>query len=292
MKKVLITGSKGQLGHDCARLLEVSYSLVLTDIDQVDLSVESDAHRFLSECDPAIIINCAAFTAVDACETEPDCWKANHDLPAHLASWAVERDRMLIHISTDYVFDGMKPLFMSSKEIDLPHPISEYGRSKLAGEQAIIDSGVHYAILRTAWLYGIKGTNFIKTMLRLTIQQPEKTLRVVDDQYGSPTWSRTLAEQIQVVMENEAKGLFHASSEQYTSWYEFAVAFMDEMQISHRIEPCSSVEYPTPTERPKNSILENEKLKEIDMNVFRDWKYDLGIFVKENREQLMQEVKS
>lgn len=292
MKKILVTGAKGQLGADCSQLLEPDVVLIKTDIDQVDLSDAREAERFLSITNPDVIINCAAYTAVDACETDPLCWNANRDLPSHLAVWTARHDRYMIHVSTDYVFDGKRALFESWTEEDTPHPVSEYGRSKLAGEEAIMASGCRHAIVRTAWLYGMHGNNFLKTMLRLSMQHPDKQLKVVNDQFGSPTWSKTLAAQIIEVMKKEAQGVFHASSEGYCSWCELAIAFLEEMGVDHKIEPCTSDEYPTPTERPVNSILENQHLKNMKLNLFGNWQEELSRFVNEYRELLLEEAVS
>lgn len=292
MKKILVTGARGQLGADCSQLLEPDFILVKTDIDQVDLSDPLEAERFLSVTNPDVIVNCAAYTAVDACETDPLCWKANRDLPFHLAEWVARNDRYLIHVSTDYVFDGKRALYENWTEEDTPNPVSEYGRSKLAGEEAIVDSGCRHAIVRTAWLYGMYGNNFLKTMLRLSLQDPDKQLNVVNDQFGSPTWSKTLAAQIIEVIKREAQGVFHASSEGYCCWYELATAFLEEMGVDHNIEPCTSDEYPTPTERPVNSILENQHLKNINLNLFGNWRDELASFVKEYKLLLIEEAVS
>lgn len=236
-----------------------------------------------------MIVNCAAYTAVDACETDKSCWKANADLPGHLAEWVEENGAFLVHVSTDYVFSGDKPLFEASVETDGPAPISEYGKSKLAGELAIAERTKRFAILRTAWLYGASGKNFLKTMLRLTLQNTGKEFKVVNDQYGSPTWSRTLARQIRAVIEQRATGIFHASSEGYCTWYDLACTFLDALGIEHRFVPCTSDEFPTPTKRPANSILENAHAKELGINVFRDWKVELSNFVESHGKKLQQE---
>ncbi len=292
MKEVLITGSKGQLGNDCLDVLGESFSVKGVDLPEVDLSDRHQCFRVLDQLRPQIIVNCAAFTAVDACETDKSCWNANADLPGYLAEWVEKNGSYLVHVSTDYVFPGNKPLFEPLTESDLPKPISEYGRSKLAGEQAIAERTENFSIMRTAWLYGAKGKNFLKTMLRLTLQNPEKEFKVVNDQYGSPTWSNTLARQIREIAELQAKGIFHASSEGYCTWYEFACAVLDEFGIQHRFVPCTSDEFPTPTKRPENSILENSHAKQLGINVFKDWKVELKNYVAQHGDEVLKEIRS
>ena len=257
----------------------------------MDLSDRSQCMDALDRLQPEVVVNCAAYTAVDACETDLTCWKANRDLPMYLAEWTESNDAFFVHVSTDYVFPGNKPLFQSLEESEEPAPISEYGKSKLAGEQAIAGKTDRFAILRTAWLYGAHGKNFLKTMLRLTLQNPGKEFKVVNDQYGSPTWSYTLARQIRAVVENRATGIFHASSEGYCTWYDLACAFLDELGVEHYFAPCSSDEFPTPTKRPANSILENAHAKELGINVFKEWKIELAEYVKNYGDAVMGEVK-
>ncbi|MEI6892130.1 MAG: dTDP-4-dehydrorhamnose reductase [Pontiella sp.] len=291
MRKILITGSKGQLGRDCLDVFKDIFRVYGVDLPEVDLSSREACFVFLDAKKPDVIVNCAAYTAVDACETDPSCWKANRDLPGHLSEWTEKNGAFLVHISTDYVFSGDKPFFQSLEEDDLPNPLSEYGRSKLAGERIIAEHTERFSILRTAWLYGAHGNNFLKTMLRLTLQNPGKEFKVVNDQFGSPTWSYSLALQIRSVVEMNARGLFHATSEGYCSWYDFACAFLDEMKIEHAFVPCSTEEFSTPTQRPANSILENSRANQLGINIFSDWREELGEFVKQYKEPLKKEAK-
>ena len=292
MSKILITGSKGQLGSDCLDVFKDAPALIGVDLPEVDLSDRFQCMEILDRIRPKIIVNCAAYTAVDACETDPNCWKANADLPGHLAEWTEANGAFLVHVSTDYVFSGDKPLYEALVETDGPNPVSEYGKSKLAGERAIAERTGRFAILRTAWLYGANGGNFLKTMLRLTLQNPGKEFKVVNDQYGSPTWSHTLARQIQRVAGHQATGIFHATSEGYCTWYELACAFLDGLGVEHNFVPCSTDEFPTPTKRPANSILENARLKELGINLFMDWNEELKLFVEQNGTAVLEGTKS
>lgn len=283
----LIVGCNGQLGTDC---MQVFPNAIGIDFPELDITDRFQTLEKLDQLHPSVIINCAAYTAVDACESDPACWKVNADAPKNLADWAAENEAFLVHISTDYVFRGDRPLFESSLETDTPAPVSEYGKSKLAGELDVINSGARAAVMRTAWLYGRNGKNFLKTMLRLTLQSPEREIRVVNDQFGSPTWAHTLARQIKAVVEAGATGVFHATSEGACSWYDLARRFLELMDVPHRIGPCSTAEYPTPAKRPVNSILENAALKEKNINLFKDWQVELAEFVRLYRNTLVHEM--
>jgi len=290
MKKTLIIGYKGQLGTDCMSVLGAN--VVGIDLPEIDISDRFQCLEKLDAIKPDVIVNCAAYTAVDACETDPVCWKVNAEGPKHLAEWTEANGAFLVHVSTDYVFSGDKPLFEACVEADETGPVSEYGRSKLAGEQAVLESGAQAAILRTAWLYGAAGKNFLKTMLRLTLQNPSKEFKVVSDQFGSPTWSHTLARQIAAVIEANAVGVFHSTSEGHCNWFDLACAFLEEMGVTHNFTPCTSDEYPTPAKRPANSILENARAKEFGINQFVDWKEELIAFVQRSGEELLAEART
>lgn len=289
---VLLIGYKGQLGTDCMAVLNAhGFSVKGADLPEFNLTDRDKTVKALDRDHPDVIVNCAAYTAVDACEKDPACWTVNADGPKYLAEWAASHGAFLVHVSTDYVFAGDKPLFEACVESDTPGPVSEYGRSKLAGERAILASGAKAAILRTAWLYGAHGKNFLKTMLRLALQAPEREIRVVNDQFGSPTWSYTLARQIAEVIDSRATGVFHATSEGYCSWYDLARKFLTSMEIPFRLAPCTSAQYPTPARRPENSILENRRLNEAGINVFHEWNDELGAFVRECGPFVLNEVK-
>lgn len=286
--KVLVIGCAGQLGSDCMRVIEGSTGVDLPDIDI------ADCRRCVETLDrfrPEVIVNCAAYTAVDACESDPVCWKVNADGPANLAKWSKTHKAYLIHISTDYVFNGDKALCQPWIESDATGPVSEYGRSKLAGEKSIAETGADAAILRTAWLYGAQGANILKTMLRLALKDPAKEIRVVDDQFGSPTWSYTLARQIAAVIETRATGIYHAASEGYCTWYNLAARFLDLMGVPYQMSPCTTEEYPTPAKRPRNSILENAALKQLGINLFDNWERELERFVDRHHDKLLAEAR-
>ena len=289
--KLLIIGSKGQLGSDCCALLASENDITGCDIPKVDISSRQSVDSYLDEMRPEVIVNCAAYTAVDGCEAELELsWKVNAEGPKYLAQGAERLGSRLIQVSTDYVFDGNRPAPEPYVETDIPTPLSQYGKSKLAGEEAVATYCSNHIILRTAWLYSATGKNFLKTMLRLVSENPDRELKVVNDQYGSLTWSYTLARQIQKLLRSQLTGIVHTTSEGYSTWYEAARYFLDTMDVPYKMRPCTTAEYPTPAHRPANSILENRVLKEAGISTFVDWKEDINIFVARYREQLLAEA--
>lgn len=290
--KIVIIGAGGQLGSDCCNLLAADNETIGCDLPRIDIGNEASVREYLTSRRPDVIINCAAYTAVDACETEQElAWRINADGPKHLARAADSLGSRLIHISTDYVFDGTKPAPQAYIETDPTNPLSQYGRSKLAGEQAVAASCANHVILRTAWLYSAYGKNFLKTMLRLAVANPDRELKVVDDQHGSLTWSRTLTLQIRQLLESDITGIVHATSEEHSTWYGAARYFLDAMDVAYAMRPCTTAEYPTPAHRPANSILENKVLKDAGISAFVSWQEDVDRFVAEYRQQLLIEAR-
>ncbi len=288
--KILLIGAKGQLGMDCQVALSLSgYQVISLDLPEFDATNVDQVRHQMELHKPDVILNCAAFTRVDDCETQTDiAYSINADIPATLSYMAMKFNCHLIHISTDYVFDGKKPLFESYREEDETHPLSIYGRSKWIGENVIRNGRSNYAILRTAWLYGRHGNNFPKAILRKALQGKE--IRIVHDQFGTPTWSWRLAQQIKIIIEHQLRGIFHATNEGFTTWYDFACLFLTEMKLPcFSAFACSTEEYPTPAKRPANSILENNQLKKIGFNVMRPWEEDVKEFVSKYRNELIEE---
>lgn len=291
--KILIIGAHGQLGTDCTTLLSSGHDVIGYDVPDIDITDRDSTRAIIKEQQPDCIINCAAFTAVDECEKQLErSWDINCVGADHLAREAELRGSRLIHVSTDYVFDGMLPAPNAYGEDAAPNPLSQYGRSKLAGEKAVENICHNHLILRTAWLYSAHGPNFLKTMLRLAIADGNRELKVVDDQYGSLSWSYTLARQIEALLATDMRGIVHTTSEGYSTWYEAAVYFLDRMGIPHNIVPCTSAEYPTPAHRPANSILANNRLQEAGISVFTDWKEDVDTFVTLHKEALLAEARN
>ncbi|MBU0944539.1 MAG: dTDP-4-dehydrorhamnose reductase [Proteobacteria bacterium] len=289
--KILITGGHGQLGHDVSSLLSQEHTVVSCGSKELDICNQEAVTAAIRAHQPQVLINCAGYTAVDNCEKEKElAWQVNARGPENLAKGMEERGGRLIHISTDYVFAGTKLVPEGYTEEDTAAPLSEYGRSKLGGEQAVAEFSSDHLILRTAWLYGWTGTNFLKTMLRLALADPYRELKVVNDQYGALTWSATLARQIQTVLTSSLQGIAHATAGGSSTWYQGACYFLDAMEIPHNLVPCSTAEYPTPAHRPRNSILDNRRLKERGLSVFTSWQQDIDTFVRLYRKELLQEA--
>jgi dTDP-4-dehydrorhamnose reductase len=290
--KILIIGSGGQLGTDCVEILQKNYEIVPIDYPQIDIGSRTSVEGVLHASAPEVIINCAAYTAVDKCETEQEAaWKINADGPRYIAECAAKKGYRVIHISTDYVFDGKKGLPEPYFEDDQVNPLSEYGKSKLAGEEETLKFVPEAIILRTAWLYSAHGPNFLKTMLKLALSDPARPFKVVNDQFGSLTWSYTLARQIERLLDSSLTGIFHTTSEGYSSWYEAACYFLAKMAIPHSFVPCTTAEYPTAAHRPTNSILSNTVLERNNLSVFKSWQEDVDLFVTQHKKTLLEEAK-
>ncbi|SMC58978.1 dTDP-4-dehydrorhamnose reductase [Desulfocicer vacuolatum DSM 3385] len=287
--KIMICGSDGQLGWDCIRVFGADNEIFSFNRTQLDISDSHAVEDTVARVMPQVLINCAAFTHVDRCETEKEtAFKINTLGPHHLAKACARHRATLVHVSTDYVFDGNRELPLAWSESDAPHPVSVYGQSKLEGEQKLATVWEDHIIVRTAWLYGAHGNNFLKTMLRLTLANPEKEFKVVDDQYGSPTWSLRLALQMERLVKEEGRGIYHATSEGYCSWYELAVFFLKKMDVPHNLIPCTTAQYPTPTARPFNSILENKRLKQENIHRMTGWRHGVEQFVSRFRNELLE----
>jgi len=289
--RILVTGSKGQLGSDLLDVLPPPCTARGLDLPELDITDARSVRDAVETFRPDVVVNCAAYTRVDAAETDPHAaWAVNEEGPRNLAQAAAGCGARLLHVSTDYVFDGVRPRPGVYTERDRPTPASVYGASKLGGEEAVRDALPEHAILRTAWLYGAQGQNFLKTILRLALEDPSRPLRVVDDQYGSPTWSGRLARQI-VALLDTGRGLYHASAEGSCSWYELAGTFLEALEVAHALEPCTTGEYPTAARRPTNSVLENERLKEEGRNVMLPWQDDVRAFASRYRDGLLREAR-
>ena len=289
--KILITGDKGQLGADCTKVLGKTHEILGVDINEVDITKLPDVELLVQQFRPDIIVNCAAYTRVDDCEIEKGlAWKANVTGAENLAKCVNKHGGRLIHISTDYVFDGRKKVPEPYVETDVPNPVSYYGVTKLEGEEAIRRTTDQHIILRTAWLYGIRGHNFLKTMLKLCLRNSDNKIKVVNDQFGSPTWTYRLALQIERLIETNCRGIFHASADGYCTWYDLAVYFLKKMELPYNIIPCTTEEYPTPAARPMNSILENRNLKEKGIDIMENWKPDVDKFILNFRKVLLKKI--
>ena len=291
--RIVIVGANGQLGRDSIEILGPKHRVWASDAAEVDITDQAQVQALFAEHQPEVVINCAAFTAVDACESNVEASMAvNARGPELLALSCRDHGTRLIQVSTDYVFDGSRPAPEPYLEGDRAEPFSMYGKSKLAGEEAVQQILDNHLIVRTAWLYGIGNKNFLKTMLRLALSDPKRTMKVVNDQHGSLTWSWRLALQIERLLDSDLTGIVHATAEGHSTWYEGARYFLDCMQVPYSMVPCTTAEYPTPARRPANSILENARLKEHGLNLMLDWKEDVRLFAERYREELLAEARA
>jgi dTDP-4-dehydrorhamnose reductase len=297
--RILLIGSTGQVGHELAGTLTRIGEVVVPERAALDLTRTPDVARIIHDTYPQIIVNAAAYTAVDLAEKEPEKARAiNTEAPAAMAAAAAELNALLVHYSTDYVFDGSKE--SPYAEDDTTNPLNVYGRSKLDGENAIRDSGCRHLILRTAWVYATRGKNFLLTILRLASQREE--LRIVSDQIGAPTWAHEIARATSSMLERHAAaaagdapptGTFHVTAGGTTNWHAFATAILDEAAklpsanpwlsaalgggsiVTKRITPITTADYPTPARRPAYSVLSNERLTHSYRLQLPEWRDQL-----------------
>ena len=282
--RILLFGKVGQVGWELRRTLAPMSQLVCVDFPEVDLTRPDSIRKWIQESSPEIIINAAAYTAVDKAETETAlAAKINSEAPGIMAEEARKRGALLVHYSTDYVFDGAKT--SPYVEEDPPNPLGAYGRTKLAGDLAIQQAGCNHLIFRLCWVYGARGGNFMLTMMRLAREREQ--LRVVRDQFGCPTWSRMIAETtaqalLQVRIPDRAAGCagtYHLCASGQTSWHGFASAIIDLMPAEGKrcrsVDGITSAEYPTPTRRPAYSAMSCAKLERTFGLRLPDWRESL-----------------
>ena len=285
--KIVVTGSLGQLGYELMRQTEGSaHTYVFTDVRESEKTVSLDitdrdaVEAFIGD-DVDVIINCAAYTDVNRAESdEAMAQKINSDAPGNLARAALKAGALLMHISTDYVFDGKG--YLPYSEESQTGPLSAYGRTKLSGEKAVAESGCRYMIFRTAWLYSLTGKNFFLTMADLTASKP--MLKVVYDQVGTPTNAADLAFLLSHIIEEnklDRTGLYHYTNEGVCSWYDFTKEINDLLGHTCNVMPCRTDEFPTPAARPHYSVLDKKKVRETFGLEIPHWKESLRLAVKE-----------
>lgn len=270
MKRILITGSNGQLGRAINRKYEADsrYELVNTDVGELDITSVDAVLQMVDQVKPDIIINCAAHTNVNLCESDWDnAYRINAIGPRNLSIAATRMNARMVHVSTDYVFDGSAS--SPYTEFDATNPCGAYGKTKLEGENFVKQFAKEFYIIRTAWLYG-DGNNFVKTMLRLA--ETNETVSVVRDQFGTPTSARVLTDMIAALIETDNFGTFHGTCEGACSWADFAEEIFRLAGRTTRVNRITTEEYPTPAKRPAYSVLENYMLKLTMGYEAEDWK--------------------
>lgn len=281
--KVLVTGANGQLGRDVVLLLEKEgHSVLACDRDRMDITNQAQCNEVISSYHPEVVVHCAAYTAVDAAETDIDgAYKVNAVGTRNVTVAAEKAGAKLIYISTDYVFDGnsLNPY----QEYDDTNPQSVYGKSKRAGELLVQSLSSKWFIVRTSWVYGLYGNNFVKTMLKLGQEKPK--LQVVHDQKGSPTFTVDLARFLVKLMQTEMYGVYHASNSGTCTWYEFTEAIFAEARnvegftIQAQLEPCTTEQFPRPAPRPRNSVMDHLSIRTNGLADIRPWREGLREFI-------------
>lgn len=302
--RLLITGANGQVGWHLQRTLAPMGEVMAIDIQEVDLTDLNAVSRTVRDFAPNIVVNAAAYTAVDKAESAPELARAiNVAAPAKIAEECARTGALLVHYSTDYVYDGSKPA--PYEESDATGPLSVYGQTKLDGDQAIMASGCAHIILRTTWVYDIRGKNFLRTVLRLAREKEE--LRMVGDQYGAPTWARGLAEATTIILarllerksatKSWQSGMFHLTASGQTSWAGFAQAILEDYEDllewpaetgefggelkAKRVVAITTEQYQTPARRPRNSVLSNAKIQAAFGIALPDWRSQLRLAMQD-----------
>ncbi|MCG6941102.1 MAG: dTDP-4-dehydrorhamnose reductase [Thiohalocapsa sp.] len=290
--RILLIGSDGQVGWELRRSLAPVGQVIAASMEgqagpAIDLLDASSVRRVFNDTQPDVVVNAAAYTAVDKAESEPELARAiNADAVNVLADLCANASIPVLHYSTDFVFSGRTD--RPYREDDTPEPLSVYGETKRAGELVLLDSAVDALVLRTAWVYGVRGRNFLRTMMNLFRERAE--LRVVDDQVGTPTWSRLLAEVTAHVLHSvltgavdikQAKGLYHVTSGGAVSWFGFASAIRDVSCSGCELIPIPTSEYPAPAKRPAYSVLDTTKLRTTFGLTLPDWRQSLALCMED-----------
>jgi dTDP-4-dehydrorhamnose reductase len=277
--RILLLGHKGMLGSDLLSQFRYRHEVIGMDMDEIDITRADDCTKAVADTTPQVIINAAAYTNVDACETDRDgCFAVNAEAVKNIAGACLGKNITIIHFSTDYVFDGKgtRPY----EETDPCRPVSVYGASKLAGERYLQELSEQHIIIRTAWLYGTKGKNFVGAILDKAKTTGELT--VVDDQIGSPTCTRDLAAATELLMDKKGRGIFHVTNRGYCSWYEFAKKILKEAHLDTvKISPMKTADLDRPAPRPAYSVLNMQKFMAATGKTMQPWQLAFQDYYKQ-----------
>jgi dTDP-4-dehydrorhamnose reductase len=282
-RKILVIGSGGQLGTDmCREATKAGCNVVALDYPEIDIGNRESVQKHIIASNASAIVNCAAFTNVDVCESEQEkAFLLNADGPGFIAEAAERIGARMVHISTDYVFSGDKTEpYLETDEVG---PRSVYGKSKLAGELRVAQCCADHQIVRIAWLYGLHGGNFVRTIRMVAAKKAAENgvLSVVNDQSGTPTSTVQVCRQILAAMNSDITGVLHATCEGYCTWFEFAQKIIAKADIPVTVVPCTTEEFPRPAPRPKNSRLENSRLKAAGLAVMDNWEEAFNEFLRD-----------
>ena len=281
------------LGSECVRIFGEDHEVLAPSSSEMDIISWDGVIDSLQEVSPDVVLNCAGFTDVDACETEEfKVRKNNVEGPRNLAQCCARFECKFVHISSGYIFDGQKMIPQPYFEDDSPNPLSAYGRSKVESETAVRENSPNYIIIRSAWLYSSHGTNFIKTIIHQAVNNKKETLRMADDQYGSPTWAYRLAMQIREIMRAEGVGTYHATAEGYCSPFEYATYVLKKLGLKIPVTRCSMRDLEHLARRPSNCLLENRLLKKQGLHIMADWKEDVDTFLDQYGDTMIKEAET
>jgi dTDP-4-dehydrorhamnose reductase len=276
MTNVLLTGSKGMLAHAFLKKKPTEWNILATDLEELDITSLNQVEKALIAFHPDLIINCAAFTRVDDAENERElAFSINAKGAGVMARSAREVGAKLIHFSTDYIFDGTKN--SPYLEDDPPNPINVYGSSKMAGERNIRNATENYLIIRTQWLYGEGGNHFVKTILKLAKER--ESIKVVNDQFGSPTWTEDLVDATHALINKGCTGTYHVVNFGECSWYDFASEIVKQAGLHTKIIPCTTAEFPRPATRPKYSVLSTDRTRNELGRSLQSWENAVVFFL-------------
>ncbi len=276
--RILLLGHKGMLGSDLFLKLSVQHEVIGMDKKEIDIVSPDECVQAIKETAPSVVINAAAYTNVDGCETaEEECFAVNAEAVKNIAQACRNKNIRIIHFSTDYVFDGAAQ--QPYKEDDQCNPVNAYGASKLAGERYLQSLADDYLLIRTSWLYGVKGKNFVQTILEKA--KTTSTLSVVDDQVGSPTYTKDLAAAVDLLISQNLKGIFHLTNRGSCSWYQFAVKILQESGLDDaKVIPIKSNQLPRPALRPAYSVLSMQKFISATGKTMQPWQLALQDYLK------------